>query len=390
MAKETEINNTPYEIEKLQQAGISVGQLPRLVEQMFNANQNLFVWGFMGIGKTQMIEQFVARKRESNKDFGYYYFPLASMLPEDLTGIPMPYQDKETGYNRTAYAVPKTLPTDENGEGLLVFDEFNNASPSVQNACQQLIQERRIGDYHLPKGYRIIAMGNQSGVNAYSNEIQAPVKDRFGHIFVSSNAENWADYILGLSEIEKDTRPFMSNITPDQIKTLTCAFVKRHPDLLFDENEYNKNSYTFATPRSWERFIKLYSQNLTATKTDVKRFASIYLGIDIASAVIDYFENSNKYQDPYEILVDKKDFRDTQDLNGYMGTLTGCISVLVQHPDKDQARNLVNAGLKLKKSEWLTILGKMILQKAQLKPLVDKDLINQLAEKIAKKNSQVQ
>ena len=385
---EKETINTPYEIQKLMESSVSLTRLPKVIEYMYNANLNLFVWGYMGIGKTASVEQFVARQREKNKDFGYMYFPLASILPEDLTGIPMPYKDETTGLNRTAYAVPKSLPTDPNSVGVLVFDEFNNASPSVQNAVQQLVQERRIGDYTLPKGWWVIAMGNQSGVNAYSNEIQAPVKDRFGHIFVRSNVDSWIDYTMGLQEIDNDTLPFLPNITPDQIRNLTCAFVKRNPDKLFDETEYNKNSYTFATPRSWSRFIQLYSKNLNATKTDVKCFASMFLGGDIANLIVDYFENSTKYQDPYEILLGKEKFKAEKDMNGFMGTLMGCISVLVEKPNAEHLSNLVKAGLELKQLENQTILGKMIMNKSVLKPLIKKEQFTELAKVISAKQVQ--
>ena len=200
------------------------------------------------------------------------------MIPSYLIGVMPAYKD-ENGLTRTAYAIPKNLPTDKNSRGVFVVDEFNNGQGSTQNSYQQLIQERKVGDYELPDGWWVVAMGNQSGVNAYSNEIQAPVKDRFGHIFVSSNADAWTDYIMGLENVETDNTPFLPDITPEKIKILTCAFIKRNPDKLFDEQEYNRNSYTFATPRSWERFIKLYSANLNATKNDVKIFASMPISL---------------------------------------------------------------------------------------------------------------
>lgn len=387
---EKETTTQSYEIQQLVDTGITISQLPKLIEQMYNANQNLFIWGFMGLGKTQTIEQFVAKKRKTNPNFGYVYLPLASMLPEDLTGTPMPYKD-ENGMNRTAYAIPKMLPVDPDSEGVIVCDEFNNSLPSVQNACQQMIQERRIGDYIVPKGWWIVAMGNQTGVNAYSNEIQAPVKDRFAHIYLKPSSDNWVDYILGLETTQENDSPFFNEMTPSQIKTLTAGFIKTHPELLLDEQEYNRNSYTFATPRSWERFIKLYSANLNATKSEFKRFANMYLGKEIANLLADYFENSSRYQDPTEILIDGKPFRENKDLASFMGTLVGCISQVAQ-ADKDirkqQLDNLFNAGFKLPSVDWQVILAKMVKNKSVLKPYIDAQHYIKIAMLVNEKQEQ--
>ena len=157
--------NVSREIKELMDSAITLNRLPRLIDCMYRANLNLFVWGDPGIGKTQSVEQFVNKMKQEDKDFEYFYYPLSSMEPADLIGIPMPEKVNEYGKEttKTTWAIPKCLPTNPDGKGLLYFDEMNNAPAAMQNAVQQLVQERRIGDYFLPEGYRIIAAGNQSG-----------------------------------------------------------------------------------------------------------------------------------------------------------------------------------------------------------------------------------
>lgn len=397
--------NVSREIKELMDAGITLNKLPKLIEQMYNANLNLFVWGDPGIGKTQSVEQFVTKMKKEDKEFEYFYYPLSSMEPADLIGVPMPEKVMEYGkeITKTTWAIPKCLPTNPNGKGLLYFDEMNNAPAAMQNAVQQLVQERRIGDYFLPDGYRIVAAGNQSGVNAYSTEIQAPVKDRFGHIFVKTNADVWFDYILGLEtndgEKPEASKPFIAGITPEKIKLMVAAFVKRNPDKLFDTDNYNNNSYTFATPRSWSRFIKLYSMNLDASYNEVYHFATMYFGGEVANMLLDYLKNSEKYQDPAEILFKGKGFRDDGDLNGFFGTLTGCISTLnqMENPNKDEygkpdkeckegkalleaVHNLFEACKKLKRADWQAILTKHITQNIKLLPYVSSADIKAVAK----------
>ncbi len=393
--------NVSREIKELMDSGIALNKLPKLIEQMYRANLNLFVWGDPGIGKTQSVEQFVTKMKQEDKEFEYFYYPLSSMEPADLIGIPMPEKVSEYGkeITKTTWAIPKCLPTNPNGKGLLYFDEMNNAPAAMQNAVQQLVQERRIGDYFLPDGYRIIAAGNQSGVNAYSTEIQAPVKDRFGHIFVKTNADVWFDYILGLDTTPVQDKPFIAGITPEKIKQMVAAFVKRNPDKLFDTENYNNNSYTFGTPRSWSRFIKLYSMNTDASYDEVFHFASMYFGGAVANMLLEYLKNSEKYQDPAEILFKGKDFRDDGDINGFFGTLTGCIATLnqMEYPDKDEngkpdktskegkalvsaVHNMFEACKKLKKADWQAILTKHITQNNKLVYFVSAEDIKSVAK----------
>lgn len=401
MAKNNNEVNVSREIKELMDAGITLNKLPRIIDCMYRANLNLFVWGDPGIGKTQSVEQFVAKMKKQDESFEYYYYPLSSMEPADLIGIPMPEKVKEFGaeLTKTTWAIPKCLPTNPDGKGLLYFDEMNNAPAAMQNAVQQLVQERRIGDYFLPDGYRIIAAGNQSGVNAYSTEIQAPVKDRFGHIFVKTNADLWFDYMLGLDTAPENEKPFISGITAEKIKQLTVAFVKRNPDRLFDTENYNNNSYTFATPRSWSRFIKLYSENLDASYDDVFHFAAMYFGGALANMLLEYLKNADKYQDPEEILVHGKKFRDDGDLNGFFGTLTGCIATLSQMPlasrDKDgkidreskeakalssALHNIFTACQKLSRADWQAILTKNVTKINTLLPYISHEDIKAITK----------
>ena len=403
MAKAQNTNevNVSREIKELMDAGIALNKLPRLIDCMYRANLNLFIWGDPGIGKTQSVEQFVNKMKKDDPEFEYFYYPLSSMDPSDLIGIPMPEKVSEYGreITRTTWAIPKCLPTNPNGKGLLYFDEMNNAPAAMQNAIQQLVQERRIGDYFLPEGYRIIAAGNQSGVNAYSTEIQAPVKDRFGHVFVKTGADLWFDYMLGLDTEPTKEKPFISGITPEKIKQMTVAFVKRNPDKLFDSDNYNNNSYTFATPRSWSRFIKLYSMNPEASYDEVFHFASMYFGGAVANMLLEYLKNSEKYQDPAEILFNGKCFRDDGDMNGFFGTLTGCVATLNQmdDPEKDEngnpnknskegkalteaVHNLFEACKKLKRADWQAILTKHIAQNNKLRKYIDSKDVQTVAK----------
>ena len=353
-------DNTPKEVKDLIQAGITIGELPAHLETMYDANLNLILWGFPGIGKTQGVSQFVAKQRETNKNFEAYYYTLSAQEPADLIGVPTP-KDID-GIIRTCWAIPQNLPTDKDGVGVLFFDEYNNAPPSMQNALQQLIQERRLGDYILPDGYWIIAAGNPTE-NAYSTEMQAPTKDRFAHIYIKHNAEDWCDYMLGMPVKESKEEVFMPNITKSEVETAIVNFIHTHPDKLFDEDAMEAGSYTFATPRSWERIKKLLTKNLAISRDTMFNLLAQYVGAGITEQFLDFLLNSKKYQKPEEILVHGKNFNNPKDVDKFYGTFFGIISTLNSAKDKDlpsMINNLMKAIHNLPHEDLQAMAGKQL------------------------------
>lgn len=367
-----ESNNTPKEIRELLDNAITLDAMVEHIKEMYKNNLNIFLWGDPGIGKTESVVQFVKEKQKDNPKFGYVYFPLASMEPADLIGIPTTRLVKDGNgveQMRTFWATPSNLPTEKDWEGVLFFDEYNNAPAAMQNALQQLVQERRLGNYHLPDGARIIAAGNLSGQNAYSTELQAPVKDRFAHQCVKTNAELWTRYILNkYASAKNQLQTAMSDVV---------GFVCAHPDLLFDTAGMESGSYTFATPRSWERIIKLYGNADKPTETSLFHFFAQYIGSTNSHLLLEFIANKKKYQNANEILVEGKDFRDDKDINGFYSTFISVMSILnstaSDTEDKtskkkvsEYMKNLMKAVHNMKRADWKTTVVSTIAKSTSL------------------------
>ena len=76
--------------------------------------------------------------------------------PEDVSGVP-----KLVG-NRSVFCPPRVLLPDDDKPFCLFLDELPAAPPDVQKAFYSLLLERRIGEYHLPKGTWVVAAGNRA------------------------------------------------------------------------------------------------------------------------------------------------------------------------------------------------------------------------------------
>ena len=86
------------------------------------------------------------------------------------------------------WAIPSLLPDAERHgeEGVLFLDEITSAPPSVSAAAYQLILDRRLGNYEVPKHWIIVAAGNRQGDRGVTYTMPAPLANRFSHYEVDT------------------------------------------------------------------------------------------------------------------------------------------------------------------------------------------------------------
>jgi hypothetical protein len=184
-----------------------------------NVQHSVFLWGPPGIGKSSIV-----KKVAELNDLELVDLRISQLAPTDLRGLPY----IEDGQAR--FAPPSFLP--QGGKGIIFCDEFNMSSPSMMSIAQQLILDRQVGDYVVPKGWFIVAAGNRAEDRAAVSQMPAPVANRFIHFNVESDLSSWKEYAIrkGLNE---------------QI----ISFLNFRPELLFS---FNKNATAWPSPRSWE------------------------------------------------------------------------------------------------------------------------------------------
>ena len=155
----------------LENTGISPSRLKMAITHSVNRKRPVFVWGPPGIGKSDIVAEVA---REQGRPLIDIRLPL--MEPTDVRGIPylaeVKVYDAQGNLVRDEQNVPLTekvfkwsnpsdLPTDPNSRALVFFDEMSAAPPSVQAATYQVILNRKIGTYELPKDVVIVAAGNR-------------------------------------------------------------------------------------------------------------------------------------------------------------------------------------------------------------------------------------
>jgi hypothetical protein len=157
--------------------------------------------------------------------------------PVDLRGLPAVVD------GRAIWAEPAFLPNAErDGErGILFLDELNAAPASVQAACFQLVLDRRLGEYVLPAGWRIVAAGNRQTDRAAAQRMPTPLANRMAHLDCDPDPETWQSWARA------------ANVNP-----MVRAFLRFRP-ALFHVME-GTDLRAFPTPRSWTQVAKIADQ----------------------------------------------------------------------------------------------------------------------------------
>jgi len=228
---------------------INHAELKEHLQIAYETKTPLFVWGGVGIGKSQTIKQVaqeIAKSKEleftenanDKEKFGFLDVRISQLEPSDLRGLPI--QDVKEG--TTKWLFPNWLPRDEDSQGIIFFDELNLSPPSIQAVAYQLILDRRVGDYVLPNGWVIISAGNRMEDKCNVFDMSSALCNRFIHAELDiPTVENWSEWAM------------KHNIDGNII-----AFLNFKSDTLYKIGDKNKDK-AFPTPRSWafcSRLIK--------------------------------------------------------------------------------------------------------------------------------------
>ena len=138
--------------------------------------RSVMIWGPPGVGKSSIVAQVAKIHRLELIDLR-----LSQLAPTDLRGLPVASGE----FSR--WLPPEFLPT--RGKGILFLDELNMAPPAIQGIAQQLILNRKVGNYEVPNDWFVWAAGNRKEDRAAVFDMPAPLANRFLHFQVAPNFE---------------------------------------------------------------------------------------------------------------------------------------------------------------------------------------------------------
>ncbi len=203
----------------------------RFLPTAYDLRLPVFLWGKPGIGKSDLMRLF-ARNREM------YLIDLRLTTLEscDLRGLPR--VNFETG--QTEWMRPEFLP-EIDAPVVIFLDELTAAEPRIQASAYQLILDRCIGKHRLPDQAWVTGAGNAPEDGAVSYGMGTALADRFVHIQVVANVQDWRDWAIE------------HGIAPEVI-----TFLRVRPEMLDScAGQEQTEQLITPSPRSWERVSRV-------------------------------------------------------------------------------------------------------------------------------------
>ena len=330
------------------------------------------MWGLPGIGKTEIVNEACQKLKRMFPDFQEQ--PIMFMVStKDATDIGMPFlvmSKYDPDKKIVSWVRPETFDLPEDTKAILFFDELNHGDPNVQKALQQIICDRKIDNFNLPKGVMMIAAGNPASCNINAIPLSQPMMDRFCHFEIEPDVQTWTTWAMG------------TGINPDIVTFL----YQQRPELFYDEKGMEQGNKAYATPRSWVRVSKIidtisqdFGDSWFKTPTAysmVNLLCQGLIGQSATSGLMSYLRDKARYQNPEEIYKEGKDFKDTGNLNAIYGCLIACVSRIPTDKSVDikvALHNLATALAKLKQAEIRTFASKVIVNVDYLQEAISFD-----------------
>ncbi|TVQ49260.1 MAG: MoxR family ATPase [Gloeocapsa sp. DLM2.Bin57] len=224
------------------------------------------IWGAPGIGKSSIVAQVA---QENQLDF--IDVRLSQLAPTDLRGLPVAVKETNNNQGTSTWYPPEFLP--RSGKGIFFLDELNMAPPTMQGVAQQLILDRKVGAYEVPRDWFIWAAGNRKEDRASVFEMPAPLANRFLHLEVTVDFDSFKAYALD--------RNFHEQI---------IAFLSYRTELL---HKLDSQTHAWPSPRTWEMASNLHRCQMDITpavgegaQAEFQAFLAVYTNLPNLQAIL--------------------------------------------------------------------------------------------------------
>ena len=194
------------------------------IKKLFPIKRTVSVEGSPGGGKTTIIQE-VAKEL----GVGYIEKHMPTMLVEDF-GILYPNGDEMLHYKLPDW-FPYEGRTDIPDEGILCFDDRNQAGADLQKVLANICQARNLHGKPMKKGWMVVSTGNRQSDRAGANRVLSHLRNR--------------ETVL---ELETHLDDFTTWCIDHMVKPVVISFIRFRPNLLHD---FDPQRDVNPSPRAW-------------------------------------------------------------------------------------------------------------------------------------------
>jgi len=297
---------------------MKASNITKVVNRLIIQKLPVFIWGAPGIGKSSIVKQIASEQRLEFLDLR-----LSLLDPTDLKGIP--FFNAET--NEGVWAKPSFLPSEPDSKGILFLDEINTAPPAVQASAYQLILDRKVGEYELPKGWSIVAAGNRENDRGVVYKMPPPLANRFVHFEMEVDFSDWKAWAFKAG-----------------IESSIIAYLAYDKSMLFTFDA-TSNEKSFATPRSWEYVDSIVKSGIESDL--ILDSISGAVGREAAVGYISFKKVMRELPDLKSILNGILTELEEEDAKVMMALAIGLVNALLENPSEEAVKNVLNFSLQL-------------------------------------------
>ena len=297
---------------------MKASNITKVIKKLIQQKLPVFIWGAPGIGKSSIVKQIA-----SQQGLDFLDLRLSLLDPTDLKGIPFFNADTNEG----VWAKPSFLPSDPDSKGILFLDEINTAPPAVQASAYQLILDRKVGEYELPKGWSIIAAGNRENDRGVVYKMPPPLANRFVHFEMEVDFVDWKAWAFKAG-----------------IESSIIAYLAYDKSMLFTFDA-TSNEKSFATPRSWEYVDSIMKSGIEDDL--ILDSISGAVGRESAVGYISFKKVMRELPDLKSILDGTLTELNDDDSKVMMALAIGVVNALLENPSDEAVENVLNFSLQL-------------------------------------------
>ena len=252
-SKATKKNKNPYNLD------FSETSEADIIRGAIQSNVSIFLHGKPGCGKSDRVKQL---------DPDFIELNLSHLDPELLDGL-AGEKDGKAVHIKPPWLEELEAKCEEEADKIhiLFLEELTNASPMMQSKAYGIALDKKVaGRWKLPENARVVAAGNELEDSLVANEMAEPLYDRFAHVNIETNAENWLEWAV-TPESFYERLDYKKEAGPKQkIHPAIYAYISYKGDEVLRTPYNREHPEPHADPRRWKMASDmLYASNNPST-----------------------------------------------------------------------------------------------------------------------------
>lgn len=256
-------------------------QALHLSKFFIRSNQNLFLFGRRGVGKTEIAIQAA---QECNLKI--INVNLSVIERPDLAGYPNIHEAGDIVTFKSPAFLPSLLESAK-PDSVILFDEVDKAPAEVTAPLLEILKSKSINGKPINAAACILT-GNLINEGAYSNLISTAILDRGAKYILSFNMEKWVDWAKA-----------------NDVHDLILGFLRSNPE--FTCGKIEDSCYATPSPRGWtlasEALIKARDLKLVDIDT-ITQIISGFVGSEAGLRFKIWYEHYRKFEPYVHAIID--------------------------------------------------------------------------------------